>query len=84
MLAVMGIIRTRRNDPGAMDIINELNSYRLRIGEVVEMIVSVQAVLAEAFWLQNRLNDIIDEVEYVYKMIKDRDNPWAASILRKC
>lgn len=80
-LAVMGIIRARRNDPGAMDILNELNSYRLRIGEVVEMIVSVQAVLAEAFWLQNRLNNIIDEVESVYNMIKDRDNPWAVSEL---
>ncbi len=76
-LCVVGIIRTRRNDPGAMNILNELNSMGSNCEEVVEMIVPIKAALAEAFWLQNKLNQIIDDVESVYNKIKNRDNPFA-------
>ena len=76
-LYVVGIIRARRNDPGSLTSINELNSMGANCQEVVEMIVPIKAALAEAFWLQNNLDQVIDEVKIVYNKIKNRDNPFA-------
>lgn len=76
-LYVVGVIKARRNDPGALSVLNELKSIGLNIGEIVEMIVPIKAARAEAFWLWNRLDDVIDEVASVYNTIKDRANPWA-------
>ncbi len=80
-LSVLGMIRARRNDPGALSIINELNLMGSKCQEIVEMIVPIKTTLAEAFWLQNKLDKVIDEVESVYDKIKNRDNPFAISEL---
>ena len=47
------------------------------IEEVIEMIVPIKTALAEAFWLQNKLDQVINEVELVYNKIKNRDNRFA-------
>jgi DNA-binding CsgD family transcriptional regulator/tetratricopeptide (TPR) repeat protein len=75
-LYVIGIIRTRRDDPGATTIINELNCMISDIGEVWEMIVTVKAAVAEASWIQNKLEDVLDDIELSYNKIKDKGNLW--------
>ena len=76
-LSVIGIIRARRDDPGALNIINELNLMGSNCQEVVEMIVPIKVALAEAFWLHNKLDQVIDDVESVFNKIKNCDNPFA-------
>ncbi|MGA8264234.1 MAG: AAA family ATPase [Ignavibacteriaceae bacterium] len=80
-LYIVGIIRTRRNDPGAANKIKELNSLGSNCEEVVEMIVPIKAALAESFWLNNNLGQVIDEVELIYNKIKNRQNPFAVGEL---
>ena len=74
-LLVIGIIRARRGDPGAMKMIEEADLLAPQIGET-DKIVAVKSVKAEAYWLQNKLDEIIDEVEEVYNKIKLGKNPW--------
>ncbi len=76
-LYVIGVIRLRRDDPGAMSILNELNSLGENIEEIVEMIVSIKSARAEAFWMENKPENIIEEVAPVYQKIKRRYNQWA-------
>jgi DNA-binding CsgD family transcriptional regulator len=42
----------------------------------MEKIVIVTAARAEKFWLQNKLNDIIDEIESIYLKEKVSKNIW--------
>lgn len=76
-LSVVGIIRARRGDPGALSALDELNALGTNIGEVVEMIVPIKTARAEAFWLKGKLDNIIEEVVTAYGNLKDRTNPWA-------
>ncbi len=71
------IIRLRRGDPGAMNALNELNSLGVNIGERVEWIVPIKSTRAEAFWMENKPEKIIEEIEPVYNKIKGRYNQWA-------
>jgi DNA-binding CsgD family transcriptional regulator len=75
-LYVIGIIRTRRNDPGTISIFNELNSKIGSVGEIWEMIVTVKVATAEIYWLQNKLEDIIDEIEIIYNKLRANGNLW--------
>ncbi len=74
-LLVTGVIRARRNDPGAMDLIGESDLLAPRLGEM-EKIVLVKAGKAEVFWLQNRLGDAVSELEQVYNKMKESGNSW--------
>ena len=74
-LIVTGIIRARRNDPGAMKLIEEADILAPQIGET-DKIVVVKSAKAEAYWLRNRLEGIIDEIEGVYNKIKSGNNSW--------
>ena len=76
-LYVFTIIRLRRGDPGAMNALNELNSLGVNIGERVEWIVPIKSTRAEAFWMENKPEKIIEEIEPVYNKIKGRYNQWA-------
>ena len=76
-LYVIGVIRLRRGDPGAMSVLNELNSLGENIEEVVDMIVPIKSLKAEALWMDNKPEKIIEEVEPVYNKIKGRYNHWA-------
>jgi DNA-binding CsgD family transcriptional regulator/tetratricopeptide (TPR) repeat protein len=74
-LFIIGIIRARRNDPGAMNLLAEANRLSLNLGEM-DKIVTIKAATAEAFWLQNKLNEIADEIESLYFKIQYTRNPW--------
>ncbi len=75
-LNVLAIIRARRNDPGALKLINESMTMALNMGEI-EKIVSVSAAKAEYFWLQNKLGDFAEELNSIYFKILKSKNPWA-------
>ena len=73
---VIGIIRARRNDPGAMKLLADLMDNAMEMGEN-EKIVAVEAARAEGYWLQNKLELIADELEGIYEKIKSSRNAWA-------
>jgi len=75
-IAVTGLIRARRNDPRSMPLIEESLKLALRMGEN-EKITTAVAAKAEAYWLQNKLPDIFDELESIYNMVKKTNNVWA-------
>jgi predicted ATPase/DNA-binding CsgD family transcriptional regulator len=75
-LNVLAVIRMRRNDPGALKLINEALKLALNMGEM-EKIVSIVAAMVEYFWLQNKLGDVVDELDSVYLKVIKTNNPWA-------
>ncbi|HEX9252840.1 MAG TPA: AAA family ATPase [Ignavibacteriaceae bacterium] len=75
-LNVLAVIRTRRNDPGALKLINEAMEMAINMGEM-EKIVSVASAKAEYFWLQNKLDDFSYELISIYSKVIKQDNPWA-------
>ncbi len=74
-LCVLGLIRARRNDPGFIELLDKSYSLAFEIGEM-EKIVIVTAAKAEIFWLQNKLNDIIGEIESAFLKQKESNNIW--------
>ena len=75
-LCVIGQIRTRRMDPGALKLLDEADYWALKVGEI-DRIVTVKAAKAEYFWLQNKSDNIIDELEMTYKSLVKSSNHWA-------
>lgn len=79
-LFIIGIIRARRGDPGAMNLLFDSNRLSVNLRET-DKIVTIKAATAEAFWLQNKLNDILDEIETLYLNIQYTKNPWYIGVL---
>ncbi len=75
-LIVVGLIRARRNDPGAIELLDKCTDLASRLGEP-EKIVCAGAARAEYFWLQNSLHIFADELESIYGKIRNSDNRWA-------
>jgi DNA-binding CsgD family transcriptional regulator/tetratricopeptide (TPR) repeat protein len=73
---IIAIIRARRNDPGSMKLLDESFNLALKMGEV-EKIVATGAAKAESFWLQNKMDSVVDELELMYQKVKNSNNPWA-------
>jgi len=74
-LNVLAIIRARRNDPGALKLINECIEMAFKMGEM-EKIVSISAAKAEYFWLQGKLLDFANELFSIYLKVLKSPNPW--------
>ena len=75
-LNVIAIIRARRNDPGALKLINECMEMAINMGEI-EKIVSISSAKAEYLWLQNKLSDFANELFLIYLKILKTNNAWA-------
>ncbi|MFO7525273.1 MAG: LuxR C-terminal-related transcriptional regulator [Ignavibacteriaceae bacterium] len=75
-LSIIGIIRARRNDPGAFKVLNEANELVFDTGEIMKL-VKVKAARAEAFWLINMSEKNLDELIESFNLIKQSNNPWA-------
>jgi len=73
---IIGLIRARRNDPGAFQLLNEANDLVDDTGELLKL-VKVKASRAEAFWLINKLPENINELIACYDVVKASNNPWA-------
>ncbi len=79
-LFVVGIIRARRGDPGAENLLEKSYELSLTIREPDKMVVTL-AAKAEAFWLNNKLSDLVKELETQYSRILKTNNPWTIGIL---
>ncbi|RPI74171.1 MAG: helix-turn-helix transcriptional regulator [Ignavibacteriales bacterium] len=75
-ITIIGLIRARRNDPGAFQLLNEANELVYDTGELMKL-VKVKASRAEAFWLISKLEENINELKECYVKIKTSNNPWA-------
>lgn len=75
-VTVIGLIRARRNDPGAFQLLDEANDMVYDTGELMK-IVKVKAARAEAFWLKDELQTNIEELITAYDLVKVSNNPWA-------
>jgi len=75
-LNVLAVIRARRNDPGALRLLNEAEVMAFNMGEM-EKIVSIMAAKAEYFWLQNNLEIFADELYSIYLKVLKSNNIWA-------
>jgi DNA-binding CsgD family transcriptional regulator/tRNA A37 threonylcarbamoyladenosine biosynthesis protein TsaE len=74
-LAVIGIVRARRNDPGALEALDEAVSSSLQSGEFPYIFIAKTAK-AEGYWLLNKLDLIINEIENSYLNTLDSNNQW--------
>ena len=72
-LSVIGIVRARRNDPGALVALEEAVSSPLQAGECIFIAKNAKA---EAYWLLNKLDLIIKEIETDYLYFLNSNNPW--------
>jgi DNA-binding CsgD family transcriptional regulator/tetratricopeptide (TPR) repeat protein len=71
--AVIGIVRARRNDPGALIALDKAISSPLQSGDCTFI---AKAAKAEVYWLLNKLDLIIKEIETYYLHLLDSNNPW--------
>lgn len=71
-LARLGTIRARRDEPGALECLDEAIAYADRSAEP-QSIVAVRLARAEAFWLQGRLADARVEAELADAAVCDCD-----------
>lgn len=73
--SVIAIIRSRRNDPRAGELLDQTLELSLQMGEKEKIISSITAK-ADYCWLRNKLPEIKDELKLVYRMMLETKNPW--------
>ncbi|MHA2096386.1 MAG: LuxR C-terminal-related transcriptional regulator, partial [Candidatus Hodarchaeales archaeon] len=71
--AVIGIIRARRNDPEALINFDRALPSSDEMGECAFI---AKMAKAEAYWLSNKLDQVIEEIESNNLHIMKSNNPW--------
>ncbi|MCH9029374.1 MAG: AAA family ATPase [Bacteroidetes bacterium] len=71
--AVIGVVRARRNDPGALIALDKALSSPLQSGDCTFI---AKMAKAETYWLLNKFDLIIKEIETDYLHFIDSNNPW--------
>jgi DNA-binding CsgD family transcriptional regulator/tetratricopeptide (TPR) repeat protein len=71
--AVLGTVRARRNDPGALTALDKALSSPLQTGDCTFI---AKMGKAETYWLLNKLDLIIKEIEIDYTHFIKCNNPW--------
>lgn len=71
-LVVLGTIRNRRGDPGAMALLDEARTLALRTNEI-QRIGPVAAARAEAAWLRGDRAAIVEEVREAFEQCVTND-----------
>ncbi|MCH7772618.1 MAG: hypothetical protein IIA49_16645 [Bacteroidetes bacterium] len=74
-LSVIGIVRARRNDPGALIALDEAVSLSVHSGEFPDNLVA-KITKAEAYWLLNKFDLIVNEIKTSYLNVIDSNNTW--------
>ena len=74
-LSVIGIVRARRNDPGALNVLDEAVSLSVHSGEFPDNLVA-KITKAEAYWLLNKFDLIVNEIKTSYLNVIDSNNTW--------
>ena len=77
-LTVLGTIRARRGDPGALVALDEARALALPYAEM-QLTVPVQLARAEARWLNDDAAGAARELEAVTQEYADHAEPWFAS-----
>ena len=78
-LSIIGLIRARRNDPGAISSLNEANHLILNVRSIDQ--ITVKGAIAEAYWLRNEFFNIVDEIKTYFIKLKETSNPWATGAI---
>lgn len=73
-LAVLGCIRVRRGDPGAMELLDEARELAARTGEI-QRIAPVAIARAEAAWLRGEAASSAEELRDAFAMATASE-PW--------
>ncbi len=79
-LYVVGLIRARRGDPGEADFLDESYSLALNIREMDKIVTSLSGKV-ELFWLNNKLDEIVSEIEEQYPKVLKTNNPWTIGVM---
>src|SRR5262249_14022209 len=74
-LTVLGLVRTRRGDPGVETVLNELRDLALPTGEM-QCIAPMAAVRAEWRWLQGDHAGCVAEAEVGVQAASHLNRPW--------
>jgi DNA-binding CsgD family transcriptional regulator len=74
-LAVLGRIRARRGDPGAMELLDEARDLAAQTGEF-QRLAPVAAARAEAAWLRGDLEIAKEEAREAHTMSERTHEPW--------
>lgn len=74
-LFVVGLVRARRNDPGADEPLEEAGRLAVQVNEMEKTIFVITA-RAEISWLQNRIDDAVTGLKALYDKLKRGGNSW--------
>ena len=74
-LAVVGLIRARRGQPGVWEPLDEAWALARETGEL-QRIEPVVAARAEAFWLEGRHRELLEEVAFALDLASARGASW--------
>jgi DNA-binding SARP family transcriptional activator len=74
-LVVLGLVRLRRGEPGAPELLDEASALAGPAGEL-QYIGPVAAARAEAAWLEGRLDDVAAETERAFAVASRRNARW--------
>jgi ATP/maltotriose-dependent transcriptional regulator MalT len=76
-LGALGLLRARRGDPGAWELLDEVQEIARGIGEF-SLVAQVAAERAEARWLEGRPELIEAETTEALALAVEKKDPWLA------
>lgn len=71
--SVIGLIRARRNDPHALEKFDEAICSSLQRGECSSNAIVAKA---EAYWIADKFDQVMEEMEISYQIILESNHPW--------
>ena len=72
---VLGIVRLRRGEPDAQELLDEARELALATGDIMR-IGPMAAARAEAAWLADDKERVRGEIEPIYELARQRPEPW--------
>ena len=79
-LCVLGLLRARRGDPGAWDVLDEAQGIAKPSGGLQET-APVAAARAEAAWLEGDRDGVTAATDAAFELALERKSPWLAGEL---
>jgi len=79
-LAVTGLVRARRGDPGAWPALDEGRAL-VESSEELQRIGPVAAARAEAAWLEGRTAAVVEETRAAFELASMRESTWVVAEL---
>src|SRR4029453_4006020 len=73
-LAVLGHLRVRRGDPGAVPLLDEAYQLAVKTQEL-QRVAPVGSARAELAWLKGDYGGVLNEARLVFEMAKGHDDP---------